>query len=203
MKQGSKLVNILIGRFQPFHLSHYLVVKQLYEQNSLPIVIVSVRGKGNYGKGTSISQSLSNKMMDVLVNDCPFIIDHVEISHVAFDSQLFPSLRPKYEPVLLGAGADRFDGYTRQTKTSKEKGSLNIHEDFEVIKTKRNFNIDKKFEISGTDIRRYIKEGDKNSFIESMPQELYVFWDALFNEMKHLKESYKIDSFAEFLNNKL
>lgn len=181
-KQGKKPVNIMVGRFQPFHIGHYMAAKELYDQNSHDVVIVSVVSKGK-GKGTSFSQDIYDKMMKKLIKDTPFIIDSIEISYVAFDTQLFANLRPKYEPVLLGAGEDRVDSYINQMNSFRIKkgNSLNMREDFDIFQTKRS--------TSGTKVREYIKNGDRKNFEKLMPPSLRNFWPELHQQLNETDNS--------------
>ena len=176
-KQGKRLVNIFVGRFQPFHNGHLKAAEDLYKQNNYPVVIVMVRGTGKSGKGTTFSRELSIKILDDVVKNVKFIIDYIEIPYVAFDTQLFPALRPKYEPVLFGAGEDRYEGYERQRISIKikHKNKLNMRDDFEIVKTNRYG--------SGTEVRETIKNGDIEKFKKLMPKFLHKYWNELLNEL--------------------
>ena len=44
-KPGKQKVNMIVGRFQPFTEGHVKVFKQIHEQNGLPVVVFTVRGK--------------------------------------------------------------------------------------------------------------------------------------------------------------
>ena len=186
---GNTPVNILIGRFDPFHIGHYSAAKELVDKNGYPVVIVSVRGKGDFGKGTTVSKELFDKMVSKLVKTVPFINGHIEITNVSFDKQLFVNLRPKYEPVLLGAGADRIKGYTAQMNSFRDKKGnvINMRQDFDVVQTSR--------KASGTEVREIISKKDKKNFLRLMPKELHNFWDELVKELNETKRplSYHID----------
>jgi len=175
--QGKQPVNIMVGRFQPFHNGHYLACKELHEANGNPVVLVTVRGSGKSGKGTAFTEATMDKMMKDVIKKSGFIIDHVEIKFVAFDTQLFPALRPKYEPVLMGAGDDRIDTYERQTQSMrvKHENKLNIREDFAIHLTGRYG--------SGTAVRQAITDRDQKEFENTMPKFLHGYWDILSKEM--------------------
>ena len=177
IKQGKKLVNIMVGRFQPFHIGHYKACEELYKENGNPVVLVSVRGSGKSGKGTSFSEDTMAKMMKDVISKSGFIIDHVEIRAVAFDTMLFPALRPKYEPVLFGAGEDRTETYERQrlSMMEKHKNKLNMRSDFAIHLTGRYG--------SGSSVRDAIENNDKAGFEKQMPKFLHGYWDILSKEM--------------------
>ena len=44
-EQGKKLVNMFVGRFQPFTLGHAKVVETIHKQNGYPVVILLVKAK--------------------------------------------------------------------------------------------------------------------------------------------------------------
>jgi len=176
-KQGKKLVNIMVGRFQPFHNGHYLAAKELHDKNGLPVVLASVRAKGKTGKGTSFTDATMDKMMKDVIKKSGFIIDNVEIPFVAFDTKLFPALRPQYEPVLFGAGEDRVATYDRQriSMRDKHKNKLNMRDDFEIQLTGRYG--------SGTAVRNAIEKGDQKEFESTMPKFLHNYWETLSSEL--------------------
>lgn len=176
-KQGKELVNIMVGRFQPFHNGHYLAAKELHDKNGLPVVLASVRAKGKTGKGTSFTDVTMDKMMKDVIKKSGFIIDNVEIPFVAFDTKLFPALRPKYEPVLFGAGEDRVATYDRQriSMRDKHKNKINMRDDFEIQLTGRYG--------SGTAVRNAIEKGDQKEFESTMPKFLHNYWDTLSSEL--------------------
>jgi len=176
-KQGKQPVNIMVGRFQPFHIGHFKACEELHKENGNPIVLVTVRGSGKSGKGTAFTEPTMDKMMKDVIKKSGFIIDHVEIKFVAFDTQLFPALRPKYEPVLMGAGDDRIETYERQTQSMrvKHENKLNIREDFAIQLTGRYG--------SGTAVRQSITDQDQKAFNQSMPSFLHGYWDILSKEM--------------------
>jgi cytidyltransferase-like protein len=176
-KQGKKDVNIFVGRFQPFHIGHYKAAEELYKKNGKPVVLVSVRGSGKSGKGTAFTEPTMKKMMKDVIAKSGFIIDHKEIKMVAFDTQLFPALRPQYEPVLFGAGEDRTQTYERQrlSMMDKHKNVLNMRDDFAIHLTGRYG--------SGTETRQAIQDNDILGFENQMPKFLHGYWDVLRKEM--------------------
>lgn len=189
--RGKKPVNIMVGRFQPFHIGHWKAAKELHDQNGLPVVIVSVRG-GKKGKGTDFSKSLSDKMIKDLIRKTPFLEDMIEIKYVAFDVELFANLRPKYEPVLMGAGEDRFKAYKNQMTSFRDKKGnwLNMRDDFDIFQTSRS--------ASGTEVRDLIKNGNKKGFEKLMPPVLHNYWNAV---SKELNENFKKDKLFSLKKN--
>lgn len=182
-KRGQERVNIITGRFQPFHMGHLKIAEDLYKKNGLPIILIKVRKTKEsmiteYGKGTLFPYSIIDNMLNEIIKNYDFIIDHIEIENVSFDTQLFPSLRPKYEPVLFGAGPDRVIGYDaqRQRFIDKHDNKLNFDPDFEIEKTNRYG--------SATVVRDAINKGDKEMFLKLMPESLHKFYDDLKNTKK-------------------
>lgn len=180
-ERGKERVNIVTGRFQPFHKGHLKIAEDLYKKNGLPVVLVKVRktdenSKTKLGKGTPFPYSLTDKMLDDIVKKYPYIKDHVEIEHVAFDSQLFPALRPKYEPVLFGAGHDRITGYNRQLKSFIKNNTLNLNPKFTIEETKRYG--------SATVVRNSIDNNNEKEYKKLMPRSLHKY----FNELKITKK---------------
>ena len=174
-KRGKKDVNIMVGRFQPFHTGHLKAAEELHKENGLPVVIVNVKSKS--GKNIVFSDETMDKMYSDVVKNSDFIIDKVEINQVAFDTQVFPALRPKYEPVLFGAGEDRVKVYKAQENSFRNKkgNQINMKDEFDIYQTKRHG--------SGTAVRKSLKSDDQDSFNKSMPKFLHGMYDTFKDEL--------------------
>ena len=68
-------VNILVGRFQPFHNGHIKMAKLLKEKNGLPSIVAVVNPGHNKSGKSPFNEDLIGKYMEAVVKDHPGLID--------------------------------------------------------------------------------------------------------------------------------
>lgn len=180
-KQGKEDVNVIVGRFQPFHKGHLSIVENMYKENKKRAYIFIVRGT-KLNEKTLFSEKLTEDIVLEVANKHKDIIAGVKtIPTVAIDKYILGNLRPKYEPVLFGAGDDRVESYQRQIDSIIQKGELNVKPEFKVFHLKRSGGF--VAEISASKVREAIKNDDKSTFEKMMPEETYSFYDELKKEL--------------------
>ena len=171
---GEVNVNVLCGRFQPFHKGHLISTRLMKLHNDLPVVLIVVRGNKK-NKKTVFDENIIFNMLDEILEFYPHIIGYTKIHSMSFDKELFPAMRPEWEPILLGAGEDRIDDYQRQIEWIKNK------EDFIVKKNFSSFKLPRKY--SATEVRKSIIEDNIFKFKTMMPKILYSYYNQLKENM--------------------
>lgn len=198
---GKKMVNMFVGRFQPFTLGHAKVVKQLHEQNGYPVVIFLVKSKSKKKEDAfkrPYDETTQLEMLNRLKRELP--IEHVYIIPTAAIDVMFNEMRPKYEPVLWGTGTDRMKVYGFQVDKQEYRDDLNVLPEFglyEIQRTGEN--------ISATKVRNAMLDDDFKAFKEMTPKGLHGMYNDLKSKLEQsmaLAESNDtILTFEQFISN--
>lgn len=181
MTNFKKKVNIVIGRFQCMTLGHLEMSKELLKENGLPTIYVYIRSKS--GKNAHFSDSLTQKMMDEVVKK----YSHIEHSF-SFENAYLPSIvnelhRIGYEPILVGAGPDRYEDYQKMVQRAK----METDENFAIYPFKNRF-----FGVSATIVREFISNDDFKGFKKNTPACIHQFYNEFKKELL-VNESIEID----------
>lgn len=183
---GENKVNIIVGRFHPFTLGHLKIAQRMYERNGLPSVFVVIRGKKTDTSNKPFSEELQKKMFDSLkeyYSDC--IQDIVFLRDSAAINLIVDNLRPNYEPVLWGAGSDRFKTYDNQIKKYSE--TLNT-EELDIFEIERDDT-----DVSASMVRNYLLSGNKDAFNRLVPECIQNLYDDLRTELSIVKHEKVIE----------
>ncbi len=173
--KGAKLVNIVVGRFQPFHNGHLAVGKFLHEANGYKVVYLYVKGK-NPNVKSPLSVETLEKVFKSLKDEYSFIEAAFRIKTAAIN-EVFNKLRENgYEPVLWGAGDDRTDGYEKQLERYKDE--IEPVDGFEITNIPRNL-----VKVSATMVREAIAKGNEDAYKKMVPKPLHKFFKDLEVEM--------------------
>ncbi len=174
----SKQVNILVGRFQPFHLGHLKSLQLLQNKNNLSTVIFCVKGDKPNTK-SPFDKSVQTKIFSKIKENNPGLIEEVFYTKRGWIEDLLKTLRPKYEPILWGAGDDRLNSYKLQTEYAKNKKiDLNLNKNFKLFKLPRY--------TSGTDVRKSIEENNYEQYKKLMPEYLHGEFPYFYREIQNL-----------------
>lgn len=180
VKHGKKMVNMFVGRFQPFTLGHAKVVKQMHEQNGYPVVIFLVKAK-NKKKEDSFKRPYDEQtqleMLNNLKKELP--IEHVYIIPTAAIDVMFNEMRPKYEPVLWGTGTDRMKVYGYQVDRQEYRDDLNVLPEFGLYEIKRTGE-----NISATKVRNAMLDDDFKAFKKMTPKGIHGMYNDLKNKLE-------------------
>ena len=180
VKHGKKMVNMFVGRFQPFTLGHAKVVKQMHEQNGYPVVIFLVKAKNKKKEDAfkrPYDEQTQLEMLNNLKKELP--IEHVYIIPTAAIDVMFNEMRPKYEPVLWGTGTDRMKVYGYQVDRQEYRDDLNVLPEFGLSEIKRTGE-----NISATKVRNAMLDDDFKAFKKMTPKGIHGMYNDLKNKLE-------------------
>ena len=202
-EQGKKLVNMFVGRFQPFTLGHAKVVETIHKQNGYPVVILLVKAK-NKKKEDAFKRPYDEATQVAMINSLKskYPIEEVFVIPTGGIDTMFNAMRPKYEPVLWGTGSDRMKTYGYQVDKPEYREDLGVRDDFglfEIPRTGKN--------ISATQVRNAMLDGDEKLFKKLTPKALHNMYAELKSKLEDsvgaVAESSEIDfqTFNKFIKN--
>jgi len=169
-------VNLIVGRFQPFHNGHMKMVDTLMDKNGLPSIVAVVHTGHNKSGNSPFDSELVNKYMEGLAKDAPqkiqgyFIVDRGLLGPICSRAKELG-----YLPVAIGSGEDRSEDYKKQFDFLKKIGG-DFPESLELIETPRSH--------TGEDIRNYLDQEDFLAFKKSVPQSISSFYQQLVSAKK-------------------
>jgi len=174
-RKTGKKVNMIVGRFQPFHNGHLEMIEELYAANKRPVVLVAVHPGHNRSGMSPFSVSTIRTMLgNIKAESKGKVCDYRVISR-GFIGDIVSALRPEYEPVIWGVGPDRVDGYTKQLELNyKKKNELNLLEDFIIMETKRY--------MKGSDVRKCVEDDRFGAFKDMVPKAVQSMYTLLRND---------------------
>jgi cytidyltransferase-like protein len=173
-------VNILIGRFQPFHNGHLKMAKAMKKENDLPCIVAVVHPGHNSSGKSPFDEDLVKKYMEAVVREnqdllCGFFIINRGLLGVIYGTAKSHGFNVK----SIGAGEDRLLDYNKQIEYLKKNGS-DFPKDIEIIKTPRS--------TSATEVREKIKSEDFTSFRKLVPPAISSLYNSLVTGMNsHVK----------------
>ena len=202
-EHGKQLVNMFVGRFQPFTLGHAKVVETIHKQNGYPVVILLVKAKNKkkedafkrpYDEATQVA--MINRLKGKLPIEDIFVIPTGGID------TMFNAMRPKYEPVLWGTGSDRMRTYGFQVDKQEYRDALDVRDDFglfDIPRTGKN--------MSATQVRNAMLDGDEKLVKKLTPKPLHNMYTELKQKLEDsmgvMAESTEVEflTFDEFVKN--
>lgn len=202
-EQGKKLVNMFVGRFQPFTLGHAKVVETIHKQNGYPVVILLVKAK-NKKKEDAFKRPYDEATQVAMINSLKskYPIEEVFVIPTGGIDTMFNAMRPKYEPVLWGTGSDRMRTYGFQVNKQEYRDDLGVRDDFglfEIPRTGKN--------ISATQVRNAMLDGDEKLFKKLTPKPLHDMYGELKSKLEDsmgiMAESVELEfqTFNDFIKN--
>ena len=197
-KQKLKDVNLLVGRFQPFHNGHLKMAKFLKEKNGLPSIVAVVNPGHNKSGKSPFNEDLIGKYMEAVVKDSPNLIEGYFTTKKGLLGVIYGIAKEMgYKVNLIGAGDDRVNDYKKQSEYLKKAGG-DFPKEIEVVETPRT--------TTGTEIRNSIENEDFLAFKKLVPQGVSSFYNSLLSSIngKGIKESEEMITESEILdaNNK-
>ena len=183
VEQGKELVNMFVGRFQPFTLGHAKVLEALHKENGYPVVVLLVKAKNaKPKKGDEFSKPYSSETQIEMFNNVKkqykFLKEILIVPTGGIDT-IFNALRPKYEPVLWGTGSDRMTSYGYQVNNDSYRDQLNCRADFGLFEIKRTDD-----NISATKVRNALLDGDEKLFQSMTPKAIHNMYDSLKSKLE-------------------
>jgi len=176
-------VNLIIGRFQPFHNGHLKMAKFLQEKNGLPSIIAAIHPGHNKSGNSPFPETLVSKYLESVVKENPGLILGYFISS---RSLLGPAYGKSKElgflPQLIGAGEDRIESYKKQEDYLKKAGG-DFPDEVQVVETPRSG--------SATKVRELLSAEDFVPFKKLVPQSIASFYPQMISSLKgtSIKES--------------
>ena len=203
VEQGKQLVNMFVGRFQPFTLGHAKVLETIHKENGFPVVVFLVKAKTKK-KGDEFSRPYDEKTQIEMFNNVkkqyPFLKEIFVIPTGGIDV-MFNEMRPKYEPVLWGTGSDRMTSYGYQVNNDSYRDQLNCRADFGLYEIPRTDD-----DISATAVRNSLLDGDEKLFQNLTPKAVHSMYDELKSKIEDsmgvVAEGFtnEIMTFEQFIN---
>lgn len=197
--QGKKLVNMFVGRFQPFTLGHAKVIDTISKQNGHPVVILLIKSKTKKPEDAfkrPYDEETQLAMLNKLKSKYP--IEKVYILNRGAIDLMFNTMRADgYEPVLWGTGTDRIKSYSGQVDKPEYREDLGVRDDFglfEIPRTGKN--------ISATQVRNAMLDGDEKTFKKLTPKPIHGMYNELRSKLEvsmGVVES-KFMTFEQFVN---
>jgi cytidyltransferase-like protein len=178
--QGKKLVNMFVGRFQPFTLGHIKVIEAIHKQNGFPVVIFLVKSKTKKAEDAfkrPFDEDTQVAMIKNLKSKYP--IEEVFVIPTGGIDTMFNAMRPKYEPVLWGTGSDRMKTYGFQVNKDTYREDLGVRTDFGLFEIPRTGN-----NISATQVRNAMLDGDEKLFKKLTPKPIHNMYDELKSKLE-------------------
>lgn len=177
VKKGDpQKVNLIVGRFQPFHNGHMKMVDVLRDKNELPSIVAVVHSGNNKLEDSPFDLNLVSKYMESLIMEFPQKIQGYFIVNKGLLGPICSRAKELgYLPVSIGSGEDKSDDYNKQLDFLKKIGS-DFHESMELIETPR--------KNSGSEIRDYLDKEDFLAFKKSVPQSISSFYQQMVSSKK-------------------
>jgi len=185
-------VNLVIGRFQPFHNGHLKMVKKMMEKNNLPSIIAVVHpGHNKSGKSPFNSELVSKYMENVVKESSGKIQGFFMMDRGLLGVIYGKSKELGYLPKAIAAGDDRIEDYKKQSDYLKKAGG-DFPDNMEIIQTSRSG--------SGTEVREKLAEEDFLGFKKLVPSGVSAFYNQLVSAQngKDIKESQVIEYLNEY-----
>lgn len=174
-RQSGQTVSLFLGRFQPFHIGHETIVKNMSKGNKIPVLVV-VKGKeSSKDKDRNpLSFDEQRKQVRKLFGSSVLIFE----AKTGYIPDIVNDIRKKYkaEVTAVFSGNDRISGYKKQIDSFNSQV-----EDEKQIQI--SFNETPRI-ASATDVRLAIRAGDFDKFKKLMPKKLHQDWDILRKKIK-------------------
>ena len=176
-------VNIIVGRFQPFHKGHLAMAKELKEKNNLPSVAVVVHPGHNKSGKSPFGAEIVRKYMEAVVRENQDFIRGFVIVTRGLLGVIAGAIRKHgYSIEFIGSGDDRTSDYEKQVEYLKKAGK-EFPDRAKVVTTKR--------VTSGSDVRKKIQDENFTAFKKMVTPEVASLYSTLVSSIhgSAIKES--------------
>lgn len=173
---------IFAGSFKPFHVGHFHVIQTASKNNKNVVVYVSLSDRKRSGEATIFGKDMSDIWKNHLMKIMP---ENVKIAFLQKESpirKIYATLGMAEESLLGEKYKIYGDPSDLQKNFDEEK--LKVHfpnlingSRLELCPVSRK----NEFQISGTEMRKYLDEGDKDRFMANLPDQVdkEKIWDIL------------------------
>lgn len=182
-----KEVNLLVGRFQPFHNGHLKMAKTMKEKNDLPCIVAVIHPGHNRSGKSPFSENLVSKYMESITKQNPELIEGFFTAPRGLLGVLYGKAKELgYRVKAIAAGDDRMEDYKKQVDYLKKAGG-DFPEDIEIVETPR--------VTSGTEVRKAIENEDFLAFKKLVPPGVSSLYNQLLSSAtgKAIQESESIE----------
>lgn len=186
-----KDVNLLVGRFQPFHNGHLKMAKIMKEKNDLPSIVAVVHPGHNKSGNSPFNEDLVSKYMESVVKEHDGLIEGYFIVKRGLLGVIYGAAKEHgYKVNLIGSGEDRMENYKKQAEYLKKSGG-DFPKEIEIFETPRL--------TSGSEVRNSISNEDFLKFKKLVPQSVGSFYNTLVSAVngKAIKEGEEVDHNSE------
>jgi cytidyltransferase-like protein len=175
-EEERKKINVILGRFQPFHYGHLKMADFLKEKNGFDSYIIVVHpGHNKSGKSPFPIDKVERYMGEITKNH-PQIEGFMMLSRGLLGSAVAKLLDSGYDPQLIGAGDDRIDDYQKQMEYIKQSDIKDIiSPDLKLIETPRSG--------SATKVREALTDRDFSKFKKMVPPEVAILYNDLVKDV--------------------
>jgi hypothetical protein len=156
-------VNVLIGRFQPFHNGYIKSIDKLYEKNGLKTILIC-----QYKKNSSnpFSESTVRVLLEKVQQEFSDMIEDIKLVDSISIQNIMSEIVPDYSPILWASNKDRINDYALQFEYIKKKNNLfRIDDDFKLIKLDSSLN--------SSEILDIIDKEQYSEFKKLVPKSIY------------------------------
>lgn len=175
-KKKLEPVNLLVGRFQPFHNGHMKMVDQLYKENDLSSIIAVVHPGHNKSGKSPYDEKLISRYMEGIVRDNPGKISGYFVVNRGLLGPIYGKAKEYgFLPKAIAAGDDRIEDYNKQAEYLKKAGG-DFPEDIKIIQTKRSS--------SGSEVRKKIESEDYTGFKKLVPPAVANVYNSLIDAQR-------------------
>jgi hypothetical protein len=171
-ENNSQKVNIIMGRFQPFHSGHLKMAKHMMDKNGYPSYLLVVHPGHNKSGKSPFDPETVRRYMEAVVQNNDEIAGYEMVTRGLLGSGVAKLISMGYDPQLVGAGEDRIDDYSKQMdyiKVSDIKDKLSPG--FSLEETPRG--------TSGTKVRQTLSDRDFSKFKKLVPREVSNLYNDL------------------------
>ena len=155
-------VNIVMGRFQPFTIGHLKCCTNVFKQRGLKTVLCVVDTTKTDEKHPFLTKMMWTGLKG-LVRDYEEIVDIVLIKSADILKIGEAVAAHGFSVATWSCGTDRFDAYTKMCKKyAPEVEVIEIHREDS--------------DVSGTQVRKLIKEGKEDQFKELTPKPMHKLY---------------------------
>jgi cytidyltransferase-like protein len=177
-KKDRMPVNVIMGRFQPFHSGHLNMAKELKEKNGHPSVAIVVYPGHNKSGKSPFDEATIKRYMDAVVDNNKEIESYIIMNRGLLGSGVAKLIEMGYDPILIGAGEDRIEDYKKQVDYLKMSDIKDqISDDLKLKETPR--------VTSATDVRKVLADGDFSKFKKMVPKEVANMYNDLVTSVKN------------------
>lgn len=176
IQEERKKVNLIMGRFQPFHNGHLKMVDFMKEKNGFPSYIIVVHPGHNKSGKSPFPIEKVEKYMDEISKNHDQIEGFMVVSRGLLGSAVAKLLDRGYDPQLIGTGDDRVDDYQKQMDYIKQSDIKDIiSPKMKLIETPRTS--------SATKVRQTLSDRDFSKFKNLVPKEIANLYNDLLKDI--------------------